>query len=107
MEYKITYKITSEFIAYVYADSKMKALETFREFDIGHEIAEEHGDIEHDEVEVVSVRHNTYKVDIYCHRLGCEVEVYASSEEEAIKQHLGECGNKHDPCDAEAMEGGE
>ena len=49
----------------------------------------------------------TDKIDIYCHRLGCEAEVYASSKEEAIKQHLGECGNKHDPCDAEAMEGGE
>ena len=58
MEYKITYKITSEFITYVHAGSKKEARETFREFDIGHDIAEEHGDIGHDEVEVVSVHHN-------------------------------------------------
>ena len=45
----------------------------------------------------------TYKVDIYCHRLGCEVEVYASSENEAINKHLGDCGHRNSPCDAEAM----
>ena len=53
------------------------------------------------------VSNQTYKIDIYCHRLGCEVEVYANSEEEAINQHLGDCGDKNSPCDAEAMEGGE
>ena len=46
---------------------------------------------------------NTYIINIYCHRLGCEVEVYASSENEAINKHLGDCGNRKNPCDAEAI----
>ena len=50
---------------------------------------------------------NQYKISIWCDRIGCEVEVYASSEKEAIKQHLGDCGDKNSPCDAQAMEGGE
>ena len=54
---------------------------------------------------------NQYIINIYCHRLGYEVEETVTPKQEdpwgifqvAEEQHMGDCGHRRDPCDAEAI----
>jgi hypothetical protein len=61
---------------------------------------------------------NTYNVKVFCHRLGSETEelvrptdIMPSNMTDCHKkliaiaeeQHNGQCGNRHDPCLAEAI----
>jgi len=61
---------------------------------------------------------NTYIINIYCDRLGVEVEetiiptpentitscgLLEDAFDIAEEQHKGQCGNRNNPCDAEAM----